>query len=90
MNFFPSLVAAVPPPSQSFLPAHFVPNLIAAVTFGVLGLFLILIGYKLFDWITPGIRVEQELAEKQNIAVAIVVGAVIVGVGIVVSRTVGN
>ena len=72
------------------LPENFAQNLIAATVFGLLGLVLILFGYKLFDWITPGIKVEQEIADKQNTAVAIVVGAVIVGVGIVVSRAIGN
>jgi putative membrane protein len=71
------------------MPENLVPNLISATIFGVLGLVLTLFGYKLFDWITPVIRVEEELANKQNIAVAIVVGAVIVGVSLVVARAIG-
>ena len=43
----------------------------------------------LFDWISP-IDVEKELAEKQNLAVAIVVGSFIVGVCFIIGRAVGS
>lgn len=71
------------------MPAKLLAGLLSATVFGILGLVLILFGYKLFDWITPTIKVEEELANKQNIAVAIVVGAVILGVSIVVQRAIG-
>lgn len=71
------------------LPENFVPNVMNASAFGLLGLILIFLGYKVFDWITPAIKVEEELAAKQNVAVAIVVGAVILGVSIVVARAIG-
>ena len=51
-----------------------------STVWGLLGIALILFGFKLFDWITPKIDVQKELAEKHNIAVAIVVGAMIVGI----------
>jgi putative membrane protein len=62
--------------------------LLWSVIFGLLGIALTFLGYKVFDWLTPGIRVEHELAEKHNIAVAIVVAAVIVGVAIVVAAAI--
>lgn len=71
------------------MPENLVSNLLGATIFGILGLVLILFGYKLFDWITPTIRVEEELASKQNIAVGIVVAAIILGVSIVVARAIG-
>lgn len=48
--------------------------------FGVLGIALMLLGYKAFEWITPHLDVERELADKANVAVAIVVAAVMLGV----------
>lgn len=62
--------------------------LLATLLFGLVGIVLALLGFKMFDWITPRIDVERELAEKNNIAVAIVVGAVIVGICFIVSRVV--
>ena len=60
----------------------------ATVLFGVVGIGLTLLGYKVFDWILPKIDVQTELGEKHNIAVAIVAAAVIVAVAIVVSAAI--
>jgi uncharacterized membrane protein YjfL (UPF0719 family) len=54
-----------------------------SVIYGVVGIVLTIAGYKIFDWITP-IDVEKELAERQNIAVAIVTAAVILGIALVI------
>jgi putative membrane protein len=67
-------------------------SLVMAVTstliFGLIGILLTVLGFKVFDWITPKIDVEKELAEKHNIAVAIVVGAIILGISIVMASIV--
>lgn len=63
-------------------------NLVASLVFGVLGIALALLGFKLFDWLTPRMDVEKELAEKQNVAVAIVAAAVILGICYVVAHVV--
>lgn len=57
--------------------------LLYLLIFGILGIFLTVLGFKVFDWTLKKVDVEKELAEKQNIAVAIVVAAVILGVAIV-------
>jgi putative membrane protein len=62
--------------------------LLWSVVFGVVGIALTVAGFKIFDLLTP-IKVETELAEKQNMAVAIVVAAMIIGVAIVVSSAIG-
>ncbi|HEV2292252.1 MAG TPA: DUF350 domain-containing protein [Tepidisphaeraceae bacterium] len=64
-------------------------SFVFAALFGIMGIALSIIGYKLFDWISP-IDVEKELAEKQNVAVAIVVGSFIVGVCFIIGRAVGS
>jgi putative membrane protein len=62
--------------------------LLWSVIYGLIGIVLTIGGYKIFDWITP-IDVERELGEKQNIAVAIVAAAVILGIALVVSAAIG-
>ena len=61
-----------------------------AVIFGLVGMFLMLLGFKMFDWITPRIELERELAEKGNIAVAIVCAAVIIAMAIVIAAAIAG
>lgn len=61
---------------------------LATAAFGALGIALLFVGYKIFDWLTPNLHIEKELSEK-NLAVAIVVAAILVAVGVIVARTVG-
>jgi uncharacterized membrane protein YjfL (UPF0719 family) len=61
--------------------------LLWSVIYGVMGIVLTIAGYKIFDWITP-IDVEKELSERQNVAVAIVTAAVIIGIAMVVSAAI--
>jgi uncharacterized membrane protein YjfL (UPF0719 family) len=70
-------------------PESFGAAIAGSVVFGLLGILLTVVGYKVFDWLTPGIKVEQELAERQNVAVGIVVAAIIIGASIVVAAVVG-
>jgi len=85
-----ALLAQVPEPApvvtQRF---HFIDSLISATSFGFLGMVLLLFGLKLFDWMTPKLDIEKELAEK-NMAVAIVVAAMFISMGIILVRTVGG
>jgi uncharacterized membrane protein YjfL (UPF0719 family) len=53
--------------------------LLAAFMFGVLGIVLLIIGFKAFDIITPKLDLEKELM-AHNLAVAIVLAAVVIGV----------
>ena len=50
--------------TESWRPGSFQEALLAAVLFGLLGLLLVFIGYKLFDKITPRIDVEKERGLK--------------------------
>ncbi len=67
---------------------HFVQMMISATAFGALGIILMLVGFKAFDWVTPRIDVQKELAERNNMAVAIVVAAVIVATAMIVGKVV--
>jgi uncharacterized membrane protein YjfL (UPF0719 family) len=61
---------------------------VATLVFGLIGIALAIIGFKIFDWVTPG-HLEKEITEKQNIAAAIIAGAVVIGICIIVARAVG-
>ena len=59
---------------------HLLRALVPMFAFGISGIFLMLLGFKAFDWIIPKIDLEEELASKHNMAVAIVIGAVMLGI----------
>lgn len=63
-------------------------SLLAVGAFGLLGIVLLVLGFKLFEWVTPKLNVEEELS-KGNIAVAIVVAAAILGIAVIVVRAIG-
>ena len=63
------------------------PGVAAAAVYGVVGIVLLLLGYWLFELITPQINVQKELTEK-NVAVAIVVAALLLGIAYVAGHVV--
>ncbi len=75
--------------AQSWTANTFEMSLLAVAVFGLLGIGLLAFGFKIFEWITPKLNVEEELS-KGNIAVAIVVAAAILGVTLVVVRAIGG
>ena len=64
-------------------------SLLAATVFGLLGIALLALGFKVFEWITPKLHVEEELG-KGNVAVGVMVAAVILGVSLIVVRAIGG
>jgi uncharacterized membrane protein YjfL (UPF0719 family) len=62
--------------------------IVATLVFGLIGIGLAIIGFKIFDWVTPG-HLEKEILDKQNIAAAIIAGSIVIGICIIVARTVG-
>ena len=62
-------------------------GIVGTVIYGVLGIILAVIGMKVFEWVTP-YSVDKELAEKNNISVAIAMGAMVLGVSIIIAATI--
>jgi putative membrane protein len=58
-------------------------GLLAAAVFGLLGIALLVIGFKVFEMFTPKVDVEQELA-KGNVAVGVTVGALLIAISLIV------
>jgi putative membrane protein len=79
--------AVVAPDAGSILPEHMVSNIVGSLAFGLVGIVLLLAGYWLFDLITPRIDVQKELTEK-NLAVAIVIAALLLGIAYVAAHVV--
>ena len=68
-------------------PHSFGAAIVATLVFGLVGIVLSIIGFKLFDWVTP-FNLEKEMCENKNVAVGIVCGAVVIGVCIVVAAAI--
>jgi uncharacterized membrane protein YjfL (UPF0719 family) len=56
---------------------------ILSIIYAVLGMILLYIGYKVFDLVTPT-DMQKKIFEEGNTAVAITVGAFIIGLAIVI------
>jgi uncharacterized membrane protein YjfL (UPF0719 family) len=62
-------------------------NLAYALIGAILALFFMMVGYKLFDRMTP-FETSKELSSG-NVAVGIVIGSIFVGLGIAIGLVVG-
>jgi len=62
-------------------------NFVYAIVGAILTLLFMMLGYKIFDRMTP-FDTSKELAEK-NVAVGIVVGSIFIGLGIAVGLVIG-
>ncbi len=70
-----------------FLPENFWAGVVGSLVFGLLGMILLLLGYWLFDLITPRLDVQKELKDK-NLAVAVVIGALLLGIAYITAHVV--
>jgi putative membrane protein len=61
---------------------------VEALAFGLLGIALLALGFKVFERITPKLDVEEQL-KAGNMAVGVMVAAVMLAIGIVVAVCVG-
>jgi putative membrane protein len=68
-------------------PHSFGMALLATIVFGLVGIILALIGFKLFDLITP-FNLEKEMCENKNVAVGILCGAIVLGVCVIVAAAI--
>ena len=74
------------------LPHYFGPMLLAVTIVFAVSMFLFLFGWRIIDWITPG-KLNEELVpadqnKKPNVALAIVIAAMLVSVAYVLGSTI--
>lgn len=62
-------------------------NFIAAVVFALLGVLLFVLGFIVFDKVTPG-SLWKELLEEHNTALAIVMGCVAIALAIIIAAAI--
>ncbi len=72
---------------QLNLPDYLLGDLLATVAFGIVAILLVVVGYITFDKLTPKLDF-NELLNKGNVAMAIVVGSFILGLCHVIARVV--
>jgi len=70
-----------------FAPHSFEMAVLAAVVFAAIGIVMAILGFKLFDKLTPG-KLDEEILQKQNIAAAILAGSFILGICIIVAAAI--
>jgi putative membrane protein len=56
--------------------------------FAISGILLMFVGYWVFDRLTPRIDFAKELVDNKNVAVALMVASIILGVAIIVAATI--
>ncbi len=61
--------------------------LILSVIYAILGMVFLYVGYKVFDLVTPT-DMQKDIFENGNTAVAITVGAFIIGLAIVIAAAI--
>ena len=67
--------------------SQLVSNVAAAVIFALLGILLFILGFIVFDRITPG-SLWKELLEDQNTALGVLMGCVAIAIAIIIAAAV--
>ncbi len=65
---------------QYHLPDYFFTDLVSTVAFGIVAILLLIVGYLAFDKLTPNLDFD-DLLNKGNIALGIVIGSFLLGLG---------
>ena len=82
------LFAAAADRGTHWYPETFEMAILATLAFGAVGIVLAILGFKLFDLLTPG-KLDEEILKKQNLAAAILGAAIIIGICMIVAAAVG-
>jgi len=72
---------------QFYLPEAFFPDLVCTVAFGIIAILLIIVGYIAFDKLTPKLDFD-DLLNKGNMALGMVIASFILGLCYVVGKVV--
>ena len=72
---------------MSPMPTDFVPDLIAALVYALLGILAFVVAFMVVDRLTPG-SLWKEIIEEHNVALAVMVGAISIGISIVIAASI--
>jgi putative membrane protein len=68
-------------------PENFGEAAVSSAVFGLIGIVLLVLGYKVFDWLTPSLHFQEEL-KKGNVAVAMVVSVLLAAIAYIAANVV--
>jgi uncharacterized membrane protein YjfL (UPF0719 family) len=60
---------------------------LATISYAFLGIAIFVVGFRLWDWLTPT-DIWKEIAEKHNIALAILTGAIAIALAIIIGSAI--
>ncbi|MBN9550594.1 MAG: DUF350 domain-containing protein [Alphaproteobacteria bacterium] len=61
---------------------------VASLVYSGLGLVVFVVAFVLLDLLTPKVQVWKEICEKQNMALAIFLGAVAIGIALIIASAI--
>ena len=61
---------------------------VASLVYSSIGLAVFVVAFVLLDLLTPKVQVCKEICEKQNVALAIFLGAVVIGVALIIASAI--
>ena len=64
--------------------ASFTAELISTIVYSIVGIVMGVVGFKVVDWLTPG-NLAEEVANKENRALAVLAGSMMLGVCIIIA-----
>ncbi len=64
--------------------AAFASELISTIVYSIVGIVMAVAGFKVVDWLTPG-NLAEEVAVKENRALAVLAGSMMLGVCIIIA-----
>ena len=64
-------------------------GILDTIVYSIVGIAMAAVGFKVVDWLTPG-RLAEEIGHKENRALAILVGAIMLGICIIIAGVIGS
>lgn len=64
-------------------------GIISTVIYGLVGIIMAAVGYKVIDWLTPG-SLREQIAEHENRALAILTGSMVLGICIIIAAVLAS
>lgn len=62
-------------------------SFLAVIVYSIVGLLILVVGFKIFDRVTPGV-LWVEIVEKQNVALSIVIGTVMLAMAQIIAAAI--
>jgi putative membrane protein len=63
-------------------------NVLSALIYSGIGLAIFVLGFVLLDLLTPQVHVWREISHEKNMALAIFLGAIVIGIALIISAAI--